>query len=103
MIKLRITPDGRIRGLWSDYIPLGDLGSVHVRRASHVEFDNRLQRWTVRPASRSERISQRVLYQCQARADALAWENKHFRPGGPFWPQLANCLDNCPDHSPFHF
>ncbi len=31
MIKLRITPDGRIRGLWSDEVQLCELGVV--RRA----------------------------------------------------------------------
>jgi hypothetical protein len=41
MIKLRITTDGRICGLWTDAVPMQDIGTVHVRRASHVEFDDR--------------------------------------------------------------
>ena len=50
MIKLRITPDGRICGLWTDNVQLRDLGALKVRRASHVEFDDRRQCWCVREA-----------------------------------------------------
>ena len=50
MIKLRITPDGSIRGLWTDDVQLRDLGALKVRRASHVEFDDRQQCWIVREA-----------------------------------------------------
>ena len=61
MIKLRITADGRIRGLWTDEIPLQAFGTVRVKRASHVEFDDRRQCWTVRaaePRNRTWRLFQ---------------------------------------------
>ena len=48
MIKLRITPDGRIRGLWSDEVQLCELGVVRVRRASHVGI-RRPEAMLVRP------------------------------------------------------
>ena len=99
MIKLRITPDGCIRGLWSDHVQLTDLGTVHVRRASHVEFDEMQQCWTVREAAPRNRILRLlqhlrgrpiggVLHHAYTRASALAWENEHFQPGGPGWRQL---------------
>ncbi len=98
MIKLRITPDGRIRGLWSDEVQLCELGVVRVRRASHVEFDDRQQCWCVRDASPRiwlsrwlNRLLRRpvhcTVHQATKRASALAWEHEHFQPGGPFWPQ----------------
>lgn len=99
-IKLRITADGRIRGLWSDDVQLGELGFVRVRRASHVEFDDRRQCWTVRDAAPQwtpnwlaqlmlGETTSRVLHQAPARASALAWEHDYFQPGGPGWRELS--------------
>ena len=96
MIKLRITPDGRIRGLWTDDVRLAELGTMHVRRASHVEFDDRQQCWFVReaqPVTHLRRWLQRlfgqptgrVLHRAASRSLALAWEHEHFQPGGPEW------------------
>ena len=96
MIKLRITPDGRIRGLWSDEVQLCELGIVRVRRASHVEFDDRQQCWCVGDALPKTWLSRwlsrllrhpisRVLHRATTRAAALAWEHDHFEPGGPGW------------------
>jgi len=50
MITLRIVPDGTLLGLWTDAVRWTELGPVKVRRASHVEFDEALQRWCVRGA-----------------------------------------------------
>lgn len=81
MTKLRITPDGRIRGLWDDDVQLGKLGVLSVRRASHVEFDDNYQQWTVSPSQ----VPGHVLFRSRNRNDALAWEHQHFGPGGPGW------------------
>lgn len=96
MIKLRITPDGRVCGLWTDDVQWCELGIAHVRRASHVEFDDRQQCWSVRDASPKRwlsrwlsRLLQRpigsVLHRAATRASALAWEHDYFEPGGPGW------------------
>ena len=97
MIKLRITPDGRIRGLWTDDVRLTELGVVHVQRASHVEFDGQRQCWTVRPAMSGGPLHRwlgralklpaaSVAHVTASRSDALAWEHEHFQPGGQYWP-----------------
>lgn len=99
MIKLRITHDGRVRGLWSDHLSFSELGIVHVRRASHVEFDQRSQSWFVREAVPKKglcrllqrllgRPSGRVLFNAVTRSVALAWEHNYFQPGGPGWNQI---------------
>ena len=99
MIKLRITPDGCIRGLWTDNVQLRDLGALKVRRASHVEFDDRQQCWVVREAQPSSCLRRwlqrllgqptgRVLHRTASRSAALAWEYEHFQPGGPEWRPL---------------
>ncbi len=50
MIRLRITTDGRIRGLWTDAVDFAAIGHTRVRRASHVEFNEKRQMWYVREA-----------------------------------------------------
>ena len=95
-MKLRITPDGAVLGLWDDAIDWSSLGRVSVRRASHVEFDDRRQLWVVQsgqPQSRWRRVLQgvlrrpfgEVLHAAATRSDALAWEQTHFGPGGEGW------------------
>ncbi len=107
--KLRITPDGRIQGLWTDDVQLCELGVVRVRRASHVEFDDSRQCWTVRPANSASfvrkwldrllgRPSDRIVHREHSRSRALAWEHENFQPGGPFWPQLTRSIDDRSNH-----
>ncbi len=99
MIKLRITPDGRIQGLWTDHVRFSELGLVRVQRVSHVEFDERAQCWDVceaAPLSRLRRWLQwllsrpmgRQLHTATSRARALIWEHDHFQPGSPGWGRL---------------
>ncbi len=100
MITLRITTDGRICGLWTDAVPMQDIGTVHVLRASHVEFDDRQQCWCVREAQPKNRLTNfwnrlfgrtvgRTLHQSMTRAEALTWEHEHFTPRGPGWLRCA--------------
>ncbi len=95
-MKLRITPAGTVLGLWDDAIDWQALGSVSVRRASHVEFCDRRQLWRVRPGqSRNalrrllqwmlQRPCGEILHWAATRSAALAWEQEHFGPGGPGW------------------
>ncbi len=44
---LRIEPTGDVRCLYSEVLDLSDLGPVTIRRASLVEWDERLRAWTV--------------------------------------------------------
>ena len=96
MIRLRITRDGRVRGLWTDAVDFTGLGDTNVRRASHVEFDRRRQRWFVAAVPRGwlrrwvqrlfGRPTGRVIYFALTRSAALEWEHRHFQPGGRGWP-----------------
>jgi hypothetical protein len=100
MIRLRISPDGCIRGLWTDEISFGELGTMQVRRASHVEFDEKRQCWCVRSATHAGLHARMwhwltgngrrtVLHRAGTRHAALAWEHDHFEPGGPGWNELV--------------
>jgi len=88
-MKLRITVDGRVQGLWDDGLELSQLGPVRVRRASYIEFDNRSQQWCVRAARPRGWLAtlawyllpgrrRRVLFRAVSRAEALAWERECF-------------------------
>ena len=96
MIRLRITPDGHIRGLWTDAVNFTELGHTTVRRASHVEFDGRKQMWYVReavPSGRLRRVVQmltglpmgEIIAWAPSRRAALAVEHELFQPGGGKW------------------
>ena len=50
MTRLRISGNGTIQGLWTDEVAWQQLGPVQVRRATHIEFDERRQLWYVRLA-----------------------------------------------------
>lgn len=41
---------GDIECLWTDELPLEALGSLKVRRASSIEFNEQMQQWEVRLA-----------------------------------------------------
>lgn len=97
MTRIRIAPDGRVRGLWTDVIDWHSIGSLTVRRASSVEFDDSIQKWVVRawrPRSRIRRFLQwltgrpfgEIVRWATTRQDALAWERTHYQPGGQGWP-----------------
>ena len=105
-MKMRITPDGTIRGLWDDQIDWPNLGRVTVRRASHVEFRDRRQLWYVRagrPRSALRIILQvvfrrpfgEIVHWADTREEALAWERRYYEPGGPGWTE-----DKMPGNAP---
>jgi len=48
VFELVIDEEGDIKCLWTDLIDLTELGTCHVERASHVEFNNDSQRWEAR-------------------------------------------------------
>ncbi len=45
---VRIAPDGTVRTLWSDVLPLREVGRVTMERASNVEWDEARQMWVAR-------------------------------------------------------
>lgn len=69
IIKIDIE-SGTARCLYTDDIPLTDLGSVKMTRASHVEWDDGKQTWEVlEPKTLSV-----LMGGFKTRKDALAWE-----------------------------
>lgn len=96
MTRIRIAPNGTIRGLWDDRVDWTSLGRVTVRRASHVEYCDRWQQWYVRrarPRSALRRCLQwltgrlcgEILHWARMRQDALTWEQQHYGISGLGW------------------
>lgn len=69
-MTIDITPAGEVRCLYTEAIPLQELGPLHVRRASNVEFDASTQAWVVRVAGCD-------LFRDPSRQACLDWEHQH--------------------------
>lgn len=69
---LTFNPDGTAHGLYTETIPLHELGRLSVQRASTIEFDDAAQQWVVRSPEGAE------LYQSPSRQQCLDWERGYF-------------------------
>ena len=69
---LCVLPDGTVQGLYTEAIDLTTLGSLRIRRATSLEFDNPAQVWRV-----FDRRG-RCLYSSPSRAHCLSWEQEYF-------------------------
>jgi hypothetical protein len=67
---LFVREDGTVHGLYTEVIDLASLGSLQIKRASSIEFDNPLQVWRVFNRGR-------CLYCAPSRQACLEWERKH--------------------------
>ena len=69
---LTFGPDGTAGGLYTEAIPLRELGRLSIRRASTIEFDDASQCWVVRSPEGAQ------LYQSPSRQLCLDWERGYF-------------------------
>lgn len=67
---ITISEDGTARCVYTDAFPLRDLGTLSVKRASTIEFNE--DRWEVRLASAPGVVA----FSHQSRAECLAWEHQ---------------------------
>jgi hypothetical protein len=84
-IKLEISGN-EIRKLHDDLIDWGKFGKLKVRRASHVEFNNKTGFWFVKSAKTGKMIKDDF----KTRELALAFEKEYYTPGGKGWKELTN-------------
>ncbi len=52
-LVIDFSPDGTATCLWSDALPLVELGRLQVHRASNIEFNPDTQQWEVHIALRN--------------------------------------------------
>lgn len=72
MNVLTVTPGGIVTGLYTETIPLTEIGALHVERLTSIEFNDDAQEWEVR-----DRVGS-LLYADYSRAACLEWEHRHF-------------------------
>ena len=83
---LEILPSGNVRSLYSNKINLSKLGKATIRRASHVEFNNKSRMWEVRSAK-----TKALIFATQgSREDALEFEVEYYSPTGSGWKELTH-------------
>lgn len=70
--SLIFKPDGRVVGLYTEVIDLQDLGVLHIKRASRIEFDDSKQAWRVKDRKGFP------LFTAPSRRQCLEWEQKYF-------------------------
>ena len=64
--------DGTARCLWTEAVPLHELGRLDIHRASTVEFDDVKQQWEVRLASNAGAVA----FSHPSRETCLNWERE---------------------------
>jgi hypothetical protein len=68
---LSVATDGTLRCLWTDDLPLAEMGQIAIDRASTIEFAHEAQQWQVL-------INGEVAFSHPSRENCLAWEHRHF-------------------------
>lgn len=70
-LVLTIGKDGAGSCLYSELIELQSIGSLEIRRASHIEFNNATQRWEVK------NLRGNVLFFAKSRTACVEWEQEN--------------------------
>lgn len=73
-IHISFTPDGTAQCLWTDALPLHELGRLEIHRASNMEFNNSTQHWEVKDRNR------KVRFISKSRTACLEWEQRNLQP-----------------------
>ncbi len=60
--------------LWTETVPLQEIGRLEIARATNVEFNNSTQQWEVKDRK------QKVRYFSKSRSACLAWEQQNLQP-----------------------
>lgn len=66
--------DGTARCLWTEAVPLHELGRLEIARATTIEFNNATQHWEVKDQK------EKVRFFSRSRSDCLVWEQQNLQP-----------------------
>ena len=64
--------DGTAHCLWTEAVPLHEIGRLEIHRVSNLEFNNTTQHWEVKDQKN------RVRYFSRSRSACLEWEQQRF-------------------------
>jgi hypothetical protein len=69
---ISFAPDGTAHCLWTEALPLHELGRLAITRATQIEFNNTTQHWEVKNRRGIVRFFAR------SRTACVDWEQEHF-------------------------
>ena len=69
---LTIRPGGIVFGLYTEAIPLEQIGALEIHRLTEIEFNNATQEWEAKD------LDGNVLFTNRSRQRCLNWEHRHF-------------------------
>jgi hypothetical protein len=64
-------PDRTAQGLWTEALPLHELGRLEIHRATDIEFNDATQQWEV------EERRGKVRFFAKSRSACLEWEQNN--------------------------
>ncbi len=73
-INISFKPDGTAQCLWTEVLPLHELGRLEITRSSNIEFNNSTQNWEVKNRKG------KVRFIARSRSACLEWEQQHLQP-----------------------
>jgi hypothetical protein len=73
-INISFKSDGTAQCLWTEALPLHELGRLEIHRASNIEFNNTTQQWEVMDQRG------RVRFIAKSRSACLEWEQQNLQP-----------------------
>ena len=71
---ITFAPDGTARCLWTEAVPLHELGHLDIQRASTIEFNSTTQHWEVKD------LKGRIRFFSRSRSACLEWEQQNLQP-----------------------
>ena len=73
-ITISFTTEGTAHCLWTEALPLHELGRLEITRASNIEFNNSTQQWEVKDRRG------RIRFIAKSRVACLEWEQQNLQP-----------------------
>ena len=73
-ITITFKPNGSAQCLWTEVLPLHELGRLQVTRASNIEFNNATQNWEVKDRKG------KVRFIARSRSACIEWEQQNLQP-----------------------
>ncbi len=74
-IQISFKTDGTAQCLWTEVLPLHELGRLEIHRATNIESNNTTQHWEVR-----DRKGRNCFFS-RSRSACLEWERENLQPG----------------------
>jgi hypothetical protein len=73
-INISFKPDGMAHCLWTEALPLRELGRLEIHRSTNIEYNNTTQHWEVRDQK------DKVRFFARTRSACLEWEQQNLQP-----------------------